>query len=286
MNLKYKISFIIFMVLFAISCKKHLHSNKETVLARVGEEYLYISDISNNLPSEISKADSLQMIHRMVNNWVKQELLLLHANRNLPDSLKDFSEQIKIYHNNLIIYEFKKRLVEQKLDTVIKQEEIEEYYNNHQKDFQLKENIVQFSFLKIPVQSDSLEQARELIKKMNDTVVDRTLAEKFCQNNTVDYFLNNEQWIPFNDLLKSVPIETFNQEIYLKNNHIIEIKDHPYWYFINLRNFKIKEDVSPLSFETGKIKSIILNQRKLELLKNIEEEIRKEASHTNQFEIY
>ena len=273
-------------MLFAISCERHLHSGSDTVLARVGDEYLYISDISKSLPLDISKTDSLQMIHSMVDNWVQQEIMLQHANRNLPDSLKNFSEQLKQYNNNLIIYEFKKRLVEQELDTTINQEEINDYYITHQKDFQLKENIIQFAFLKIPAQSEMLEQAKEFIMNINDTSIDRTLVVNFCQEYSVDYYLNTDQWIPFNDLLKSVPIETFNQEIYLKNNQFIEIKDHPYWYYINLKDFKIKEDVSPIAFEKEKIRNIILNQRKLELLSNLEDVIKKEASDTRQFEIY
>jgi hypothetical protein len=234
----------------------------------------------------MNKTDSLQMLHSMIDNWIQQELMLQHAERNLPDSLKNFSDQLENYKNNLLIYEFKKRLVEQQLDTLIQEGEIAEYYHSHEKDFQLKENIVQFAFIKIPVQSDSIDLAKEMIKSINDTAKDRTLVEKFCQNNTVDYFLNTEQWISFNDLLKSVPIETFNQEIYLKNNRFIEIKDHPYWYFINLKDFKIKEDVSPLAFETKKIRNIILNQRKLELLSRLEEDIRDEATMKQQFEIY
>ena len=272
-------------MLFAISCKRHL-SSTETVLARVGEEYLYISDVSKNLPKYISTTDSLQMIHSMVDNWIQQELMLQHANRNLPDSLKDFSKQLEDYNNNLIIYEFKKRLVDQELDTTFSHHELDEYYISHQKDFQLKENIVQFSFLKISAQSEMLEQAKEFIININDTAADMTLLENFCQEHTIDYYLNTEQWIPFNDLLKSVPIETFNQEIYLKNNRFIEIKDHPYWYYINLKDFKIKEDVSPLAFEKEKIKNIILNQRKIELLNNLENVIKTEASNKHQFEIY
>ncbi len=211
--------------------------------------------------------------------------MLQHADRNLPDSLKNFSEQLENYNNKLIIYEFKKRLVEQKLNTTVKHEEIEKYYLSHQKDFQLKENIVQFAFLKIPVQSDMIDQAKELMLNINDTS-DRTITEAFCQEYTVDYYLNDEQWISFNEFLKSVPIETFNQEIYLKNNKFIELKDHPYWYFINLKDFKIKEDVSPLAFEKTKIRTIILNQRKLELLSRLEEDITEEASSTHKFEIY
>ncbi len=234
----------------------------------------------------MSNADSLQMLNSIVNSWVHQALILQYANVSLPDSLKDFSKQLKEYENSLIIYEYKKRLVAHQLDTLVAPQQIRSYYDSHQNDFQLRENIVQFAFIKIPVQSEEVENAKELIKSINDTSVNRTIAEEFCQAHTVDYFLITDQWVPFYELLKSVPIEVFNQEIYLKNNRFIEIKDHPYWYFVNLINFKIKEDVSPLAFERDNIRSIILNQRKLKLLENLENDIFEESSKTKMFEIY
>jgi len=271
---------------FTISCENHLHSDSDTVLARVGNRYLNLEDISNNFSIKMTSADSLQMLNSIVTSWVRQELLLQYADANLADSLKDFSKQLKVYENSLLIYEYKKRLVAHQLDTVVALSEITDYYNTHQSDFQLRENIVKFAYLKIAVQSERVEEARTLIKDINDTSVNRTLAEKFCQEYAIDYFLNTDQWVPFYDLLKTVPVDVYNQEIYLKNNRFIEIKDHPYWYFINLKDFKIKEDVSPLAFEKDNIRNIILNQRKLKLLQNLEDDIFKESASLNKFEIY
>ncbi|NOR88307.1 MAG: hypothetical protein GQ527_11930, partial [Bacteroidales bacterium] len=84
------ISIIIVMIALLISCKRPLYSDSETVLARVGDVYLDIADLTDNLPTNISKTDSVQMINSMIDNWVKQELMLQHANSNLPDSLKNF----------------------------------------------------------------------------------------------------------------------------------------------------------------------------------------------------
>ena len=225
----------------SFACKRHLYSDKETVLARVGESYLYLSELAENIPRNINNTDSIQMLNSLVDNWVRKELLLQHANKNLPDSLKDF---------------------------------------------QLKDNILQFAFIQIPIQSDSVDLAKEYIQNIADTAIDRSRVEVFCQNNAIDYYLNDEHWISFNELIKRVPIETFNQELFLENNKFIEIKDHPYWYFANLRDFKIKEDVSPLNFEKDHIRNIILNRRKLNLLNSLENDIYEEATRQQQFEIY
>lgn len=274
------------LIVFSLSCERQLYSSSETVLARVGENYLYLSELVDHMPSNVNKTDSIQMINSMVDNWIRQELLLQRSNSNLPDSLKDFSDQLMIYENNLIIYEFKKRWVEQNMDTLVSHEDIEAYYKSHLNDFQLKENIVQFAFIKIPVQSAMVEEAKDLISRIADTTIDRSMLEEFCQQNAVDYYLNDEHWTSFNMLISRVPIEAFNQEIYLKNNRFIEIKDHPYWYFVNLRDFKIKEDVSPLNFESARIRNIILNKRKLNLLNQLEEDIFEDAATNQQFEIY
>lgn len=277
---------ILLLLMSSLACKRHLYSDDETVLARVGESYLYLSELSGNIPSNITNTDSIQMINSLVDNWVRKELLLQHADKNLPDSLKDFSEQLRIYENSLTIYEFKKKLVNQRLDTIVEAKEIEKYYEDHLKDFQLKDNILQFAFIQIPIQSDSVEQAKAFIQNIADTAIDRSRVELFCMNNAIDYYLNDEHWISFNELIKRVPIETFNQELFLENNKFIEIKDHPYWYFANLRDFKIKEDVSPLNFEKDHIRNIILNRRKLNLLNSLENDIYEEATRIQQFEIY
>lgn len=281
-----QISLVFLLLMNSFACKRPLYSDSETVLARVGESYLNLSELQENIPANINSTDSIQMLNSLVDNWIRKELLLQHADKNLPDSLKDFSEQLKIYENSLMIYEFKKRLVEQRLDTIIEKEEIEKYYQEHLKDFQLKQNILQFVFIQIPIQSDSVDKARAFIQNIADTAIDRSEVESFCQLNAIDYYLNDDHWVSFNELTKRVPIETFNQEIYLKNNRFIEIKDHPYWYFANLKDFKIKEDVSPLNFEKDRIRNIILNKRKLNLLNNLEEDIYEAAANIQEFEIY
>ena len=101
-----------------------------------------------------------------------------------------------------------------------------------------------------------------------------------------EYFLDNETWVLFNNLTKNIPIKTYNQELFLKNNRFIEITDVPYHYLINFIDFKIKESISPLSIEKENIRRIILNKRKMELIKNMENEIFDYALKNNKFEIY
>lgn len=173
--------FSIVGLLLSVSCKRHMYDKSETVLAKTGEKYLYLSDLELNIPANISGTDSIQLVNNLIHNWITQELLLQYADRNLPDSLKDFSDQLKTYENNLLIYEYKKRFVEQRMDTVVELQEMEKYYEDHLDEFQLKENIVQFVFIKIPIQSEMVEQAKELVENISDTAINRIMLRDFVK---------------------------------------------------------------------------------------------------------
>ena len=56
-------------------------------------------------------------------------------------------------------------------------------------------------------------------------------------------------------------------------------------YFVNIKGFKIKNSLSPLSFEKENIRNIILNRRKLELISKMKEDVYNEAVKNKEFEI-
>jgi hypothetical protein len=50
--------------------------------------------------------------------------------------------------------------------------------------------------------------------------------------------------------------------------------------------YKSKESISPLNFEIENIRTILLNKRKAELLKRMEEDLISDAVKRNKYEIY
>ena len=89
----------------------------------------------------------------------------------------------------------------------------------------------------------------------------------------------------FNDLLKKVPISAYDKEQYLKNNRFIEVNDSTSIYFINIKEFKIKESLSPLNFETDNIRNLIVNKRKLDLVAKMEKDAYNNAIKEKDVEI-
>ncbi|HNW97290.1 MAG TPA: hypothetical protein PKK00_02630 [Bacteroidales bacterium] len=270
-------------VLIFESCKSS-DNKKESAIARVYDEYLYKSDIMGIVPEGTSKNDSISIVKNYINNWIKQRLVLKTAESNLTSEQKNFEEQIQNYKNSLIVFTYEKELMKQKLDTNITDEEIKTYYENNRNNFLLKDNIVKVWYVKMPLNSSKESTVKQYYK--SDKVSAKALLEDCCKKYAVNYFLDDSTWLYFSDLLKEIPITTYNQEDYLKSNRFIEMKDSIYSYFINIKGFQIKESISPLSLEKDNIRKIILNKKKLTLIEEVEGSIFKDAMKNKDFEIF
>jgi len=110
--------------------------------------------------------------------------------------------------------------------------------------------------------------------------------DHYAPAKVVTYSTDTSNWIPFNEVLKLIPIETYNQELYLKNHRIIFLSDAQNDYLLKFANFKIKDETSPLDLEARFIRSIILKMREKLLIKNLQQEIYEQAIKQKKFEIF
>lgn len=277
--------FLIFIISLS-ACGPNRMDGEDVVLARVEDNYLSYSDVGDYIAPGTKSGDSIKLVQSFVNAWVRNEILVQHAANNLPDSLKNFDKQLEEYRNSLLLFQFKKLYVSQQLDIVVTNEQIEDYYQQHLADFQLKESIVQFSFVQMDENSPQLEMARDIFKNLGDTATKKLEVENFCLEYGIDYYTDDEKWIRFNDLLVKIPITTYNKSVFLKNNRFVELKDKPNVFFLYIKGFKVAEELSPLEFELEKIRKIILNKRKLILIENMESALFERAFQKKNFEIY
>jgi hypothetical protein len=266
------------------SCSYFLKKKTERILARAYDDYLYESDLKGIIPPGASPDDSTALARNFIDAWVHQKLLIRQAENNLTSQQMDFSVQLENYKNSLTIYEYEHELVNQKLDTVVSDEEIESYYTSNQKNFQLKENIVQVQYVKLPLKSPNSALIRKLLS--SDASADRTRLTEVAEKYAADYFLDDQNWLLLNDVLSQIPIKTYNQEELLKTHRVFDVHDSLYDFFVRFRDFRIKDDVSPLSFEKERIRNIILNKRKMDMINKMHQDVYENAFKKRDFEIY
>jgi len=262
-------------LLFTQCTSQHTGELADPVIARVGEHELYESQLNALLPSEISETDTLAVTSEIIDNWIRETTLIDQAHAILSDAERDKSDLVSQYYNDLIIHEMKEKMLFERLDTVVSEEGIEKYYQANRKNFELKENIVRLRFFSIPQDVRNHDKLWRKFKGGKEK--DLFAMKRLCELSNSNYFYNDSTWLSFNDVLKELPITTYNQESYLNNNRFIRLNENGYTYFVRILAFRVKNNTSPLEFEKDRIKNIIIHKRKVELLQQIEDEIVREA---------
>ncbi len=273
-------------ILFIASCnyfsKENEKAKNHQEVARVFDKHLYKDDLAKIVPQGTSYEDSLLIIKSYIDNWIRQNVVLHKAETNLSDEEKNVDDRLNEYRNSLITYIYESELIRQKLDTVVKDDEIDAYYKANPRNFELKDNIIKAIYVKTKKNAPKLNKLREWYKSGNSK--DILLLEEYCHQFASDFSLDDKTWVLFDDLLKKIPIKTYDKEEYLKNNRYIEIDDSSNIYFVNIKGFMIKESLSPLSFEKENIRSLIINKRKLQLVQEMEKAAYDQALNNNDFE--
>ena len=271
--------------LFVISSCTNLDTrNKEKPLASVYEENLYLSEIRDIFPSSLSRQDSVLILQNYIDKWIRKQLILQKAELNLSEEQKDVRQQIEEYRSSLLIFKYEQNLILQKLDTLILPEQIEAYYNENSSNFILDEIIVKALFIKLPSDAPELYRVRQLYRSERED--DFQQLESYCYQYAVKYDYFNEDWIPFESITDELPDEIRNPESFLRYNRYIEQQDSAFTYFINLREHIPASSVSPPEYVEAKIRSIILNQRKVRFVKELENNIYLDALNKGNFTIY
>ena len=190
---------LILLLIVVTSCGTFFKKKSERVLARVSDDYLYESDLKGVVAPGTLPKDSLLITSGFIDNWVRQRLMIQHAEKNLTDPQMDFTKQLENYKNSLTIYAYENALVRQNLDTLITEEETQNYYDANQQNFLLKDNIVQIQYVKLPLKSTIAKQVKKMLA--SDDQEEKSNLADLCEKNAADYFLDSENWLLFNDLL-------------------------------------------------------------------------------------
>lgn len=262
---------LVLCCIVAITGCSYLSKNNAQILATVANNDLTLTELNAVLPTNIKGKDSVEFVKQYVESWVREQLIVQKAIKNLSTDELNVDEQIEKYKNSLIVYAYQQALIKQQLDTVVSAKEIEEYYAAHEQNFELKDNIIKVNYIRINNKSPKLSEIKQLYRS-NDTK-DLEKLKAICVQYADNYYFDNGTWLLFDDLLKEIPIKTYNQEQYIQNNRSVELRDSANSYFANIIGFKINNSSSPLSFETENIKQILLNTRKLALIQRAEKTI-------------
>ncbi|GAA4290805.1 hypothetical protein GCM10023163_05270 [Aestuariibaculum suncheonense] len=269
----------------ATSCHFFKEVDDRIPVARVNEAYLYYDDIKDLVSEGTSKEDSTLLVQNYINQWATQQLLVDGAMRNLSETTQNgFNKLVNQYKNDLYTKAYVEALVTRTIDSVISKEEAETYYNINKDAFKLNEELIKFRYVHIDENMNNYKSVVERFKRFNekDKRVLDSLSIQFKS-----YSLNDSIWIKASQVVKKITaITPENKDELLKKSNFVQLKDSLGVYLMQVNDVLLPKQTAPLEYVKPTIDQIVINKRKLELIKKIEKDITKDAITNKQFEIY
>ena len=273
---------LIILILFSsVSCDNLANNNSNDLVARAGGNFLY----TNDLPVFESKDDSLRKFSNFIESWAKEKVLYDLSLVNLSQSKKNQIDQlVDNYKIDLYINSYKDLIVNTRIDSIVTDAQIDSFYNLNNKSFKLNENLIKYRYVKVPNDNINLNRIRSNIIRISNE--DRQFLDSL-NFQFADLKLNDSIWFTERDLISSIEfINQQNKFRYLIKNRLFTIEDFQYVNFFIVKDILKSGNIPPISYLYERIKSTIINQRKLNLLQNLNKEILNDALKSKKYEIY
>jgi hypothetical protein len=269
------------ITLLILSCSNINNDNSNDLIARAGENFLYIND----LPSFSSRQDSLLRHKNFIELWAKEKLLYDLSITNLSQSKKnELDLLIEKFKIDLYINSYKDLIVNSRIDSIVTNEEIESYYNTNIDNFTLNETLLKYRYLKVPIDNININRIRRYIQRLSND--DRDFLDSL-NFQFAELKVNDSVWFAERDVISSIEfINQTNKSNFMRVNRLYEIKDDQYINYFIVKDLLKSGNIPPLSYLYDRIKLNIINQRKIDLIENINKEILNDALKSSKYEIY
>ncbi|MDC0643610.1 peptidyl-prolyl cis-trans isomerase [Flavobacteriaceae bacterium] len=273
------------VILCLTSCDQLTNVEQDAVVARVGTQYLYLSDIVEQLPPNISKDDSILLSQNAINIWAKKQLLYDQAVFNLDQSSQTaLNALVEDYRLDLWGRTYKESLVKSLIDTIVDTLLVQAYYKKNQSNFSLTENVLQARVIGLSKSALNLtdvkfrfQRNQEEDKRYLDSL--RIQFTSYQNKDSIWYTKRS-----FQEQFPSIPVLDFDN--YLKKSQFFFIEDSFEVYLLWVSDYRLRNEYAPFQLVENTIRKIVFNQSKLEFIKQFDQEILQDAIQANKFEIY
>ncbi len=274
----------IYLIILLLICSCDLPTNEESnAVARVGEDFLFVSEIEDQIGPNGS--DSIQITRRTINEWAEELLYLKKAEINLSSrEKKGLEELVSTYRNDLYVKTYKDKAIQSQLDSIVEKEEIESYFEQNKLNFKTNKDLLRGRYVRVRNENYNLRSIRKSIRRFNED--DKVFLDSIALQFTT-YSLNDSIWVQASQFFNRLPsISERRYKNFLKNDTFFELQDSLEVYLVVVEEVVLRNDLAPLDYVAPTLKQILINKRKLELMRQLDREIIEEGLRQNIYDVY
>ena len=256
----------------------------DAVVARVGEHRLMRSELAAYIPAGVSSEDSLALAQSYIKSWAEELIFLDMAEKHLSAEEKDVTKDLEDYRRTLLKYRYEERYINDRLDTLISDEEVRNYYREHMDKFLVERPLLKVRYMIIPVDSRSLKTIKELMS--SDDAMDAIAADSLAFTAALRYVDSSDAWMDAILLARDLGTDEASMMSALRNRTIEFKGDDGLLRVAYVVDMVQKGSPAPLDYCEERIKDILLSARKHELVGGLERDLLNDALAKGKFVIY
>ena len=283
---------LVLIALAAVSACQMVHRVSDTaaelfgdaVVARVGEHRLMRSELAAYIPAGVSSEDSLALAQSYIKSWAEELIFLDMAEKHLSAEEKDVTKDLEDYRRTLLKYRYEERYINDRLDTLISDEEVRNYYREHMDKFLVERPLLKVRYMIIPADSRSLKTIKELMS--SDDAMDTIAADSLAFTAALRYVDSSDAWMDAILLARDLGTDEASMMSALRNRTIEFKGDDGLLRVAYVVDMVQKGSPAPLDYCEERIKDILLSARKHELVGGLERDLLNDALAKGKFVIY
>ena len=265
------IIFMSFLVILFVSCGKYDSSLNKNFVVKVYDKVLTKEELTNAIPGNISKEDSIAYAERYIHEWTKKELISQKARLNISEDNPAVKKMIEDYKSSLLTNLYLDELLRRKATFEVEPQETEQYYIKNKSRFLLSEPILRGMLVIIPLDLTVKNDFHKLLA--SNLPGDYAKLQEYCYTNARKFEQFSNRWVPLTTIQGYMNVDEKSLVKLNYKNKILESSDSLYRYFLKVDDFKLKSDTAPLGFIREKIVQLLKEQKRREFLQNFEREL-------------
>lgn len=243
-------------------------SANDVTLAQVYNKTLLLSELEGVIPEGTPAADSALIVSAYVQRWVREQLLMYEAERNIPKDL-DIDELVRNYRASLVRFNFEEQIIAEKLDSTVSEGEQREYYENNKDQFQLESTILKCQLLKLRPEAPQSE-INKLWNSRKDS--DKVKLANYAKMWAEVALLDEEKWYKLEDIAAILPDGTLSPDN-VNSRREGTLSDGGIRYYYRVVEAVQGKTTAPFDYAREQATKVILHHRKQQLLEKWKEEL-------------
>jgi hypothetical protein len=248
----------------------------DDLIAEHAGQYLSMKQVSSQLQNCKTQSDSISKIEEIKNTWLKHQLIISKAEKELPSSDLQIDLDLLQYKADLLRYKYDNYYINKKINTQVSQQAVEVFYEENKSVLQATETLVKSVYIEIPTDIKDRYKAKQWLSSTNEKDQDKLKVYCFQHANVFDDFEN--QWVALESLQK-MSQSPLLIESKIKENKIVEYQTESTTYYILINEIINRGDIMPLEYAKDKIVTMIINNRKRDLRKELDNKLNEQVAN-------